>query len=515
MAFIPPEQQNQNAPQGVTTPNPQATAGGMPPPTSGGSSGAGATGAKVGGTSQGTSTQFGSSASKLGDYLSANAPQIQGQANTLSGNLNNQYQQLGTEIGQGAAGFGQAVNAGYTAQNPGLVDQAAANPTGFAATSGNVDAFKAQANDQYKGPTAYEQTTPYANVQNDVNTAVQNAGLLGTQGGLANYFGKQGANPTQASNTLDALLLQGNPQAQAQVQGAAGQFQNLPGQFAQSVTGANAQVAPAQAAAQQASQYANSQLGNTATGFQSGLNSTLAGNEANRLAYNKAVTGNQGTAQGYQQQLLDAQQQALAKATEGTGNLGNATTDAAEKARIEGLINPGATSQLNALAPYLSGQPITNAGTLANTATAGQYGEDSALSQLLGGGYTPALNQANLTQAGTAQTVPGMPGSVVNPAGEIQYMGDLASLYGNGQANYWNAGGANNPNLTPVQQAQQVMQQATPGSGLNLDPANLAALQRIVANQYQGVGPASGGDITNPQLSGGTTTNSGGGRATR
>ncbi len=106
MAFLPQDEQNQNAPQGQTTNNPQNGGAGLPPQGAGGSVGAATGGAKAGSSpATGTSTQFGSSASKLGDYLSANAPQIQNQANNIVGGLNNQYGQVNQDITNAANQF--------------------------------------------------------------------------------------------------------------------------------------------------------------------------------------------------------------------------------------------------------------------------------------------------------------------------------------------------------------------------------------------------------------------------
>ena len=158
MAFLPPEEQNNQAPSGQTSPNPMGMA---PPPSAGGSVGAGGTAPKAGAApSSGTPTQFGSSASKLGDYLSANAPQIQGQAQNVAGSLNNAYQQVGTDINNTGSQFGQQVQQGYTAGNQDLVNQAAGNTQQFVKDPNNVSGFQAQYNDAYTGPQSIESTTP-------------------------------------------------------------------------------------------------------------------------------------------------------------------------------------------------------------------------------------------------------------------------------------------------------------------------------------------------------------------
>lgn len=366
MAFLPPEQQNQQTPQGQT-------AAGVPPPQSGGSTGGGTTTSKTG-SATGTPTQFGSSASKLGDYLTANAPQIQNQANQVTSNLNNQYGQVSGDITNAANQFGQSVTAGYTAPNQSLVDQAAANPTGFASNPGNVSGFQAQYNDTYSGPTSYESSQPYGTIQGEVNQAVQNAGMLNNTSGLQNYFAQNaGPNATQASNTLDTLLLQGNPQAQQQIQQAAGQFGNLKNQFGQSTATADQSVQAAQQAAQQAQQYAQGAIKPVTEQFGNAVNQNF------NTAQTAATNYNTAQQQAYNQ-LTPIQQWLSA---------------------FQG--NSGVNIGTNPLTPYLNQTPI-NAPTLANASTPEQYQEAAALQQLLGQGYQSPLDQANASQAGTFKT---------------------------------------------------------------------------------------------------------------
>jgi hypothetical protein len=404
MAFLPPEQQNQYAPQGQTTPSP---AGGAPPQT-GGSSGTGAGASKAGGepSSQGTPTQFGSSASKLSDYLSANAPQIQNQANTVAGNLNNQYAQVGTDINAAANQFGQQVQGGYAATNQNIVNQALANPTGFVSNPGNVSAFQGQYNDTYTGPQNFESTTPYSNIQNEVGQAVQNAGLLGNQAGLQTYLSQNaGPNATQASNTLDALLLQGNPQAQQTIKTAANQFQNLTPQLTNAVTGADQSVQAAQQAAQNAQQYAQQQAANTTNQFNTQLQNQVTAGQAAENAYNNLVNQNN--------QYL--------------GNARPLLSDINAYAQQYNQSLPTDLTQY--LAP--NGTVYNTAANINNTASSQQVAEANALAQLLGTGYTNPITDA--TQVGTFN-VPTSPTALTSPnmtALELQGLTPLTQQFYN------------------------------------------------------------------------------------
>jgi hypothetical protein len=483
MSFLPINQENKDAQTGQTSNDPGSET--QIPPSTGGSVGDQVGGAPAKGSSTGSPTQFGSSASKLGDYLSANAPQIQGQADTLAGNLNTQYSNLNQGITNAANQFQQGVQGGYAANNPDAVNQAMADPTKFASDPSNVKAFQGQYNNQYTGPTSFEGMGGYNDIQNQVGQAVTQAGLIGSgNAGLTSYLsGQAKGNPTQASNTLDSLMLQGNPEATKKINDAAAPFANLTGQLNTATQGADQSVVDAQKAATDSQAYARGQFDPFAQQFGNSLNTQLAGVNTNRDAYNAATTKNQSAAQQYQAQLLQAQQDANARVKFGTDNLGTKAEGVAQNARIQAMYTPSLQASLAGLPQYLSGQPITQPGTLANTATAGQYGEDAALSQLLGQGYTPQLNQADIGQAGS-YSVPGMPSTVTDPSGQIQYANDISNLYG-----YQDLGNSNTPggweNATNSQVAQSMLN-IGPNQGVNMDANRKAALQRLVANQYAG-----------------------------
>lgn len=390
MAFLPPEEENKNAPEGTTSNNP---GGDEPPDTAGGSAGdSGGAAPKAGAApSSGTPTQFGSSSSKLGDYLTANAPQIGQQANTISQGLNNQYGQIQGDINQGLTNFGQQVQQGYTAPNQAVVNQAIKDPTKFVQDPNNVSQFQAQYNNQYKGPGSYSETTPYSNVQNEVNNAVQGAKSLGTQGGLQNYFASTNKNPTAASNTLDSLLIQGNPDAQKQVQTAASQFNNLGGQLGQTQTQADAQVKAAQEAAKSSNQYAHDQYGNAVTGFNTNLQNEL----------NTALKGN--TDYNTQIQNLRSQLQG--------GDLSNAPgVSQGLKDFLANQLNPwmsqygqgnkSAYNFVDALPSNVNPQ-LPQLGSVANQ---NDYATMAALGHLGGAPIESPLSAYDPTQAGTYQT---------------------------------------------------------------------------------------------------------------
>lgn len=374
MAYVatdPTQQQNQNQQPGAggQTPTNQAA-----PMTSAGT-GAGPTGGKGAPTGAASNQQAAQPFTNLQSYLSANAPQIQDQANTISNNLTNQYGQVQNDVNAGTTAFNNQVSGGYAAPNAQVVQQAAANPTQFVQDPNNVAAFQSQINDQYTGPANFEGTAGYTGLNNEVNTAAQNASQVNTLPGLQTYLQGTETNPTQGENTLDSVLLNQSPAAIQQVQQAAAPFAQLPGYLSGNVTSADANAANAQTQAQQASQAAQDAF--TGTGgvvptWETALqnNFTNDQNEVNQ-ANAQIAAGNSAATP-----LEQAYQTYLAQGGYGFSN------------PIESLINQA---------------PVAMP-TQAQAASSSDYAEQAALQQLLGSEFTGPLNSANASQAGQFQT---------------------------------------------------------------------------------------------------------------
>ncbi len=375
MAFITDEQKQQQ-PNAAATPGVAGTAGTQPPMTSAGA-GAGPTGAKGAPTGAATNTAAAQPFTNLNAYLTANAPQVQQQANTIAGNLTSQYGQVQGDINKGTQDFNNQVSSGYAAPNAQVVQQAAADPTNFAQTPSNVAAFQGQLNDQYAGPANFEGTSGYSGLNSEVNTAAQNAAQVNTLPGLQTYLQGTEKNPTQGENTLDSVLLNQSPNAIKTVQAAASPFAQLPGTLAQNVTTADQGVTNAQTQAQQAAQAANTAFlgpNGIAPTFQRGIANAATNAQTQQDAYNKAINSEQQTLNPLQSYL--GQLQGVAP----SWNVQNMFSPIQDLSEITGAANPATVS------------------------TPQQYQEDQALQTLLGSLYSPALNQANAGQAGTFKT---------------------------------------------------------------------------------------------------------------
>lgn len=378
MAFvqapIPQEQQNQFGLGGQTTSNPL----GMVPPQAtqtGGSSGqgAGGTGSAPG---MGTPTQFGTAASRLSDYLNANANQTQTMANNIAGTFNQNYGQAQGQIQNLGSQFQGDVSKGYAAPNQNLVDIASAFPDWFVKGGDqNVKAFQAQLNDAYTGPQNFESYQPYADVQKNVQDALQQSNLVQTYPGLSSYLSNNTTGQyTPGMNTLDTTLLQAYQPAYQTITSAANQFQNLPGQLSDTAKAGNESVQAAQKAAPQAAQYASNALTGAASNLGQTLQDQLASSQQAFSTYNTDV----GKLRGAAQDINAAVQDYLAK-------------------------NPQITISGNTdfLAPWANLQEATLAPTVANVASAQDYANLAAL-QKLAGNTLQIQSPLDQSQAGEA-----------------------------------------------------------------------------------------------------------------
>lgn len=350
----------------------------------------------------------------LGSYLQVNAPQIQGMAEKVAGQLGQTYDTAKGAVDTGSQAIQNQIAAGYAAPNPELVEQAAANPTEFASTPENVAAFQAQYGNQYTGPASAEVTPDYTTTQGAVQKAVNDAANLGNYGGLQSYLTTNlETNPTQAMSALDTALLNQSPEAISQINTAAGRFPGLTDYFNQMLTQQNQNIAGAQTAAQTAAQAAQNRFigeggvvptyENTLTNRVNDLRSQMAGQESTLLNYLKQPSFSVGTrGQGpYPADILAglnmtndsmsslAYRNAILRAY---GNTINPTTG-----------NPFYTGEIdfskyaNPINPEVGIQ-------LQNAATPEDYAKFAALQLLTGNNLGNFLNQENLAQAGQTPT---------------------------------------------------------------------------------------------------------------
>ena len=365
------------------------------PPTTGTAIGSAGAGDKT--PNQPSSSVAPAPFTNLGSYLQVNAPQLQGMAEKVSGQLGQTYDTAKGAVDTGAQAIQNQITGGYAAPNQAIVEQAAANPAEFASTPENVAAFQAQYGNKYTGPASAEVTPDYTTTQGTVQKAVNDAANLGNYGGLQSYLTTNlETNPTQAMSALDTALLNQSPEAISQINTAAQRFPDLNNYFAQALAQQNQNIAGAQkTAADTAAATQQKFKGEVIPGFQSALDQQLQA--AKTAAENK--------------KYLD-----MIEATKPMANLKEEL-----QSDIGFLYDPTnltrsyypAFRNFNPLASELGYADLVNPNdystfqnpdvqfTRENVANQADYAKAAALKQLIGGDYT-GLNPADLAQAGTA-----------------------------------------------------------------------------------------------------------------
>ncbi len=239
---VPEEEKNQFANPNETTPNPV-------PPQGAGSAGTGGQSAP----GMGTSTQFGSNAAKLSDYLNANKEQVAEFGNKVAGNLNQGYDQTMGSINQGFGDFNNQVSQGYEHPGQEFINEAVSNPADFIKDQNKASQFQKLYNNQYAGPSSFEGTDFYSNVNKQINKAKEDSSLASSPAGLGtylnNYMGT--ANNSPGIQTLDTALLQRSPEASKSIRDAASRYGNLSDYLGQKTGEANASVGQARTSAEQ------------------------------------------------------------------------------------------------------------------------------------------------------------------------------------------------------------------------------------------------------------------------
>lgn len=352
-------------------------------------------------------------------YLTANEPQIQGMGQKIAGEINEGYGKVQNDITSGTQGFQGQVKGGYAAPNEELVKQATSHPTDFISDPNNVTAFQKQLNNQYVGPSNFESSDYYANLNKEVQDAATKANQVNTPSGLQSYLTGLGNNPTAGDRTLDQVLLYGNPEALSTIKGAADKATALPDYLSSVIPGQNQAVSDAQASASSSRDAARAGLTKAGTDFNSDLQKRLDEAQGNYTTYNKDVGQIRGAAQDINSQI----QAYLAQNPQLSLDRGN-----------------------NYLAPWMNLSEATNAPTLQNVSGQNDYATNAALAQLAGesGLYNSPLDQSAASQAGTFGLPLDLQGAISNQEIPAAMMREVQSLSNQIQGAY-----------SPLQKAQE------------------------------------------------------------
>lgn len=295
MAFLPnnqdPQQQGQQQNQVPAVPQIPTLQGSGGPTVSGSSGATGATNTASPSSAPSTPWQ------NITSYLNANATQGGNIADTISGNLQGQYNAANQAIGQAGQNYGQQIQNASIPYNQDIANQAAQNPGQFVQNPDNLTAFQKMYNANYQGPQNFSGSSDYSNLQSQVQNAQKQAGLVnqGSEGLmtlLQQAESQGGKNPTPGITALDSLLLQESPENFSKISTAAQPFSGLTNYLSTTQQGLDtaAQNAAKEAAATQ-SQIQNQFIGanGVAPTMQAKLNQELQAASGQAKDYNTQI----------------------------------------------------------------------------------------------------------------------------------------------------------------------------------------------------------------------------------
>lgn len=416
MAFVsndqsPEEEEKTNQPNGGQGPiSPTGGGGGavhLAPsssvPTVGGGGTAGATGAASGPASAG-----GSFAS-LDKYLSANQGQAAPIAGQLTSSIGKQYNDLDTANNAAISNINsQVTNApGYTASNPDVLAQEAANPVSFSNDQGNVKNFQNLLTNSYGGPASAESTSDFTGQQTAVNNAIA-AGQAATttEAGRENLLSQNEATPTTGVTALNSAILSQDPNALGSVESAYKPFNNLLTNLNTGATGVDTTIGKEQADAANSSKAANDAIASQIGGLNSGVASELTAAQttaANQNAQLKSdvSTGNISQADLNMLGMTRDQWNSLSAAQKAAATSQTVSSNQGQYGANSGTTNID-------MSQFLTQTDPTTLLNASNVATPQDYSQAQAFQTLLGGlnlnAPTATINPSTASAAGTAPT---------------------------------------------------------------------------------------------------------------
>lgn len=348
----------------------------------------------------------------LQNYLSANQPQIQQMGNDISGKLTSQYGQIKSDIDQGQQTFAGQVDAGYTPNDPNVISAFTASPSAVANDPSKAAAFKGMLNDTYTGPANVETSPIYGQLSGEVQNGVSTADQINSNG-LSSYLTSANPNYTQGMATLDAALLQGNPDVQAQINAAATPFHQLPGYLTSAVTSGDQAVQNAVQQAQTAKAAATGAFTTAGNNFTNDLNSRFQAAVKQAQGFNADFNDILARLNGTMPVGSNGGIQALTPAEQAELGVSQGTLDQLAQANrilsmyqqsaqpIQALLAGQPTPSPMLLSSYLTGGNTAALPTMAGFASPDDYKTAAALSSLGGGTFNSPLDPAQVAQAGT------------------------------------------------------------------------------------------------------------------
>lgn len=411
------------------------------------SSGVGSTG---GNPTPGAAAGAGGQFATLDKYLSANQGQADPLASKITGNINDQYNNLQGQNQQILQNVQGQVAQGYTPQDQGVLTQEAANPVSFASNPSNISSFQKQLNDQYTGPTSAESTPGISNQQAAINTAIATGtAQTGTDTGRQQLLAQNEATPTAGVTGLNSAILAQSPTAQGQIENAYTPFSNLVTQLNTGAAGIDTSIGQAQTQAQQASAAANKQIADQNAALQGTVNQNLATAGTQATQNQQQTISQEQAAQKAIMDAINSFEQGVQQTPQGTSVIPTSVWNNI------GMGSFGAGPVANPNAP-----------TVANVVTPDQIATAQALSTL-GGGTNPfaGITPSTYNPFTSNPSISTIAAPVVSPL--EQYMQQYFNAGNSGGAAPGSEFGAGSPTEANVGPAQEQFVQQQYQSLLN------------------------------------------------
>lgn len=352
----------------------------------------------------------GGSFASLDKYLSANQGQAAPLTSKITSSIGDQYNGLDAANNAAISSLNtQVSNApGYTASNPDILAQEAANPVSFAGDQGNVKNFQSLLTNSYGGPLSAEGTPEYSAQQGAINNAIA-AGNQNTttEAGRKNLLSQNEATPTTGVTALNSAILSQDPNALKSIETAYQPFNNLLGNLNTGAAGVNANISKEQADATSSSKAANDAIASQIGGFNTGVTGALTAAQKNASDQNAQIKADlaAGTASP-----------ATLKALGVTQDQWNSLSTADKAAATSQLVRAGGGGQAAANSGtttidntnFLTQNDPNALLSVSNTATPQDYAKAQAFQTLLSGlnlgAPSTVINSSTANQAGTAPT---------------------------------------------------------------------------------------------------------------
>lgn len=221
----------------------------------------------------------------LNQYLDANKDQAAKIGSDVANTISSEATGAQDSLKQAQGAFTAAADTGGPSlvKDQSTIDATLADPVNASADPSKIAAFQNDLNSSYKGPNSLQDMGGYADAASKYNKANADLSMTGTESGRMGLLQNQFARPdyNQGQQSLDQLLLEGNPNAQSSLSNLGGKFSGIMNELGQANSDSSNYAAGRAADAKAANNYASTQEAAAFNPITAGINSRVqAANQA-------------------------------------------------------------------------------------------------------------------------------------------------------------------------------------------------------------------------------------------